>query len=258
MNIWDSAQRSFEKASQAAARLARLQRLRSTIDHLSRSMLTQNEKILSTVMDLHSAGKLQQKELLPLCEELVYLQKQVEQAQAEIRELQNPSQGSAHPGQVGSVAMLPPVPTGETATVPGPYTIPIEPLPEIPYSLSSAETVYVPPPPPPPGYQPLESALPIAAPPPPPTPVSPMASSQGTPVTNPVATPPPTFSQALQCHTCQAALTPEQTFCAHCGTLVGHHGKAHLPTQRAAQSGLHNSHDAKNVRMDDKKELGGR
>ncbi|TMC20186.1 MAG: hypothetical protein E6J34_13485 [Chloroflexi bacterium] len=255
MNIWDSAQRSFEKASQAAARLARMQRLRSTIDNLSRSMLTQNEKILKTVMDLHSAGKLRQEELIPLCEELVYLQKQVEQVQAEIKQLQYQSQSNASPGQAGPVGMVP-VPTGDTA----PYTTPIQPLPGVPYSLSSAETIYVPPPPPPPGYQPLESALPVTAPPPPPplTPVSLAASSMETPVTNPVTPPPPALPQTLQCHTCQAPLTPQQTFCACCGTLTALHTAAHLPTQRSSQSGLRYPPDAETVRMDSDKELGGR
>jgi hypothetical protein len=253
MNIWDSAQRGFEKASQAAARLARMQRLRSAIDNLSRSMLTQNEKILNTVMDLHIAGKLRQEELIPLCKELVHLQKQVEQAQAEIWQLQHQGQSSSNPGPEGPVAMVPPPAPTET-TVTAPNTPPMQPPSGSSYSLSDAETIYVPPPPPPPGYRPLESALPVAAPPPPPDPASLVPSSRETPVTGPV-TPPPVQLQTLQCHTCQEPLTPQQTFCARCGTFTAQHTKAHLPTQRASQSGLRYPPDAETVRD---KELGGR
>ena len=41
MPLWDSVQRSLEKASQEAARIAKTQRLRSTIDGLTRQVNTQ-------------------------------------------------------------------------------------------------------------------------------------------------------------------------------------------------------------------------
>src|SRR5437588_1464702 len=66
MPLWDSVQRSLEKASQEAARMAKTQRLRYTIDGLSRQLSTQNNNIVNKTMDLFRAGELTQSELLPL------------------------------------------------------------------------------------------------------------------------------------------------------------------------------------------------
>src|SRR5438876_6477165 len=93
MPLWDSVQRSLEKASQEAARIAKTQRLRSIIDGLTRQINTQNNSILNKTLDLFIAGQLTQSELLPLCQELANLQQQLNQAQTELKQLQaSPSQ----------------------------------------------------------------------------------------------------------------------------------------------------------------------
>jgi hypothetical protein len=150
MNIWDSMHRGLEKASQEAARLARTQRLRSTIDNLSRQMQTQNIAVLNKVLELFAAGQLTQSELLPLCQALVTSQQQLLQAQNELRQLQQ----GAPSTQTGPGA-LPPT----TSAYPTPGS-------------SDDYTTSTPPPPPPPG---LESGtisaintVPMNVPPPPP------------------------------------------------------------------------------------------
>ena len=97
MPLWDSVQRSLEKASQEAARIARTQRLRSIIDGLSRQINTQNNAIVNKAMDLFVSGQLTQSELLPLCQEMMNLHQQLNQAQNELKQLQaqaNQSQSS--------------------------------------------------------------------------------------------------------------------------------------------------------------------
>ena len=84
MPLWDSVQRSLEKASQEAARMAKTQRLRYTIDGLSRQISTQSNNIVNKTMDLFTAGELTQSELLPLCQEITNLQQQLNQAQNSI------------------------------------------------------------------------------------------------------------------------------------------------------------------------------
>ena len=88
MPLWDSVQRSLEKASQEAARMAKTQRLRYTIDGLSRQISTQSNNIVNKTMDLFSAGELTQSELLPLCQEITNLQQQLNLAQNELKQIQ--------------------------------------------------------------------------------------------------------------------------------------------------------------------------
>ena len=88
MPLWDSVQRSLEKASQEAARMAKTQRLRYTIDGLSRQISTQSNNIVNKTMDLFTAGELTQSELLPLCQEITNLQQQMNQAINELKQIQ--------------------------------------------------------------------------------------------------------------------------------------------------------------------------
>src|SRR2546421_708333 len=88
MPLWDSVQRSLEKASHEAARMAKTQRLRSTIDGLTRQISTQSNNLVNKAMDLFSAGQLTQSELLPLCQEITNLQQQLNQAQNELKQIQ--------------------------------------------------------------------------------------------------------------------------------------------------------------------------
>src|SRR5712691_12870974 len=79
MPLWESVQRGLEKATQEATRIAKTQRLRSTIDGLSRQIHAQNGNILNKTMELFIAGQLTQSELVPLCQEMVSLQQQLTQ-----------------------------------------------------------------------------------------------------------------------------------------------------------------------------------
>src|SRR5579859_2363353 len=97
MNIWDSVHRGLEKASHEASRIARTQRLRSTIDGLNRQITTQQGSLLTRAMELFSTGRLTQSELLPLCQEMANLQQQLAQAHHELKQLQ--AQAPATPGQ---------------------------------------------------------------------------------------------------------------------------------------------------------------
>ena len=87
MPLWDSVHRGLEKASQEAARIARAQRLRATVDGLSRQMQLQNSLLINKAMELFIAGQLTQNELLPLCQALAQLQYQLNQAQIEMTQL---------------------------------------------------------------------------------------------------------------------------------------------------------------------------
>src|SRR2546421_10484520 len=101
MPLWDSVQRSLEKASQEAARIAKTQRLRSTIDGLTRQVNTQQSSIVNKAMDMFVAGQLTQGELYQLCQEMMNLQQQLNQARAEMQLLlaqASQSQTPAGPG----------------------------------------------------------------------------------------------------------------------------------------------------------------
>ena len=127
MNIWDSVQRGLEKATHEAARIAKAQRLRATLEGLSKQIETQQDTIVGTAMELFRNGQLTQNKLLVLCQALQTSQQQFAQAQSELKLMQNQS-------NAGTQAMQP------NATVA--YTQP----PYQPYD--STLPVLVPPPPP--------------------------------------------------------------------------------------------------------------
>jgi hypothetical protein len=133
MNIWDSVQRGLEKATQEATRRARTQRLRSTIDSVTQQIHTQEDDLIVRTMEIFAAGKLTQSELLPLCQTLISLQQQLEQAQHELNLVQSQSQ-----------TQLPPT-TGAVTTPIAAYT------PPPPNYEAYDQTMPAPPPPPPPG-----------------------------------------------------------------------------------------------------------
>src|SRR6266516_2253251 len=114
MPLCDSVQRGLEKATQEATRLARTQRLRSTIDGLTRQLNAQNIAICNKTMELFAAEQLTHSELLPLCQEMVNLQQQLNQAQNELKQVQaqaSQAQTSGPQTQTGtSNPYLPPGP----------------------------------------------------------------------------------------------------------------------------------------------------
>jgi len=212
MPLWDSVQRGLEKATHEATRIAKTQRLRATIDGLSRQIQAQNSNIFNKTMDLFVAGQLTQAELLPLCQEMISLQQHLAQAQAELKQLQaSQAQSSGTPSGVAPNPYLSPEP-GAPAT----YSSMDEPI---------APTVYAPPPP----YQSyLDSTNEYSVPPPPPG-MELTVSSIETIRMNAAA---PRAEPRL-CTACQAELPPGNAFCHNCGAPVQENDSEHLPTMRA-------------------------
>ena len=205
MNIWDSVQRGLEKATQEATRIARTQRLRSTIDSLTRQMHTQEEDLLARTMEVFAAGQLIQGELLPICQELTRLQQQLEQNRQELAQLQ--SQG-VQPTTTG---------TGQ-ASIPSPnsYTSGTD-LPPTTYA-----------PPPPPDYKPYDATTPALLPPPPPG-VEPLTISSFHTVREPAS-----GNEKQLCKQCGTELVPGNAYCHNCGAAVQSGDASYQPTIRGS------------------------
>ncbi|GHO95533.1 hypothetical protein KSF_055810 [Reticulibacter mediterranei] len=216
-NIWESMQRGLEKASHEAARIGRIQRLRSTVDNLSRQLTTQNNLLVTRTMEVFAAGQLTQSELLPVCQDLAILRQQLDQAQHELKLLLN--QGSVHPQSS----------TGQTPTGPNPITggeiAPTVPIPLMPSALTA---------PPPPGYSTVENTIPAPVPPPPPGVQPPTVSALDTLLLNTNNPPPPPgVPTTTRCPQCQAELIPGNTYCPNCGSYIESSAVQHLPTVRS-------------------------
>jgi hypothetical protein len=219
MPLWDSVQRSLEKASHEAARIARTQRLRSTIDGLTRQVNTQQNNIVNKAMDMFVAGQLTSSELSPLCQEMINLQQQLNQARNELQQLQaQASQAQPTPPQAsGPHPQLPPgqnpsapyVPTGEDIS-PGVYA---PAPPEYQSYLDSTSSVTVPPPPP--GVESLMGSM-----------TETVRANQGIPFS---AQP-----EKKLCSNCQAELLPDNAFCQNCGAPAQLNDSQHSPTIRGS------------------------
>jgi hypothetical protein len=204
MNIWDSVHRGLEKASHEAARVARAQRLRATIDSLSRQINTQQSTLLATTMEVFSAGNLTQSELIPLCRELAGLQQQLSQAQNELKQLH--SQGAKPP---------------------------VSPSPA---SVESSPTLYAAPP----EYPAYDQTIP-ATPPPPPPGVEPLTISSLETAIMGLSTPSP-VEKKQYCSNCRTEVLPGHVYCQNCGTPVQNSNISHLPTVRgSAPDSLHST-----------------
>lgn len=213
MNLWDSVHRGLEKASHEAARLARTQRLRATLDGMTRQVNTLHTVLINRTMDLYISGQLAQSELLPMCQELANLQQQMQQIQAELKQLQ-----ASQP----------------QAQVQGPGTGPQAAGTEL-YPLADEGATYAPPPP---DYQPYGDGGPITAPPP--------SGAEGLTVSGMetvLAPPPPDAIPAQQpvtggvprfCPACHAELNPGHAFCHNCGTMVQDPSSLYQPTMRGS------------------------
>ena len=204
MPLWDSVQRSLEKASQEAARIAKTQRLRSTIDGLTRQVNTQQSSIVNKAMDMFVAGQLTQGELYQLCQEMMNLQQQLNQARAEMQLLQAQASQSQTPAGPGGPA---PNATGGESIQPAVYA----PPPEYPSYLDSTSAASVPPPPP--GVEALTVSV-----------METVEMNEGIPGSS---------SSAKQfCSVCQAELFPNHAFCQSCGAPVRINNLQHAPTMR--------------------------
>src|SRR6266699_1153111 len=207
MPLWDSVHRGLEKASQEAARIARTQRLRSTIDGLTRQANTQSTNLIDKALELFTTGQLMQSELLPICQELVSLRQQINDAQIELRQIQaSQPPAAATAGQVEGPVTYPP-----TMPMSIPYT-PAESSGDLP------PTIYAPPPPDigPLTISSMETMM-----------MSP--DTAGSPATPAVPQP---VSQT--CPACRTEIQPGHAFCSNCGTPVQNSDAPYLPTMRAS------------------------
>ena len=218
MNLWDSVHRGLEKASQEAARIARIQRLRSTVDTLHRQISNQQGTLIARAMETFHEGRMVQGELLPICQELASLQLQLEQAQNELKQPQN--QGpittpSSIPPTIPALPITGPGSETQINTQPAPtyqnFTEPAPPPSE--YSFYANPTIPVPPPPPPPVLEPGSTDA-IA---------TTMMGGEQFPATH----------KQHPCPQCGSIALASQTYCQNCGTLLENREAAHLPTQRS-------------------------
>src|SRR5713101_991832 len=206
MPLWDSVHRGLEKASQEAARIARTQRLRSTIDGLTRQANTQSTNLIDKALELFTTGQLMQSELLPICQELVSLRQQINDAQIELKQIQaTQPPAAATAGQVEGPVTYPPTMPMSIPYTPAessgdlPPTI-FAPPPDIgPLTISSMETVMM------------------------------GAGTAGSP-----ATPAMPQSASQTCPACQTAIQPGHAFCSNCGTPVQNSDALQLHTMRAS------------------------
>ncbi len=141
MNIWDSVQRGLEKATHEAGRIAKGQRLRATIESLSKQIETQQSAILRTAMDLFNNGQLTQNELLVLCQALHNSQQQLTQAQSELKLIQNQSNPGTQVAQTAAYTQSSHQPYDNTL----PALVPPPPPGFEPLNVSSLETMRMPP-----------------------------------------------------------------------------------------------------------------
>lgn len=124
MSFLESVQHGLEKASQEAARIAKIQHLHGVANDLAVKMNQESYDIINKVMELFQSGHLTQSELLPLCQQITTYQQQIAEVQAEIQKIQ----AEAHP-QTSSAPGAAPVypPTGSPAAPPPPPSAPVSP-----------------------------------------------------------------------------------------------------------------------------------
>lgn len=227
MNLWESVHRGLDKATKEAARIAKTQKLRATIDGLSRQISAQNTTLINTTMELFMSNGLQESELLTICQEIARLRDQLSQAQNELQQL--------HQGQI--TAPPPPLsgmpPTGaDLPSTPIPPTIPAFPGP------GYGETAPPPPdfqtfavsqtmPPPPPGIPAGSSETASQAPPPPP------GITQISAINTVIQPPAP---ETRRCPACQTEIALNTPFCPQCGSFVQTSGAEQLPTMRGSST----------------------
>jgi hypothetical protein len=222
MPLWDSVQRSLEKASHEAARIAKTQRLRNIIDGLNRQINTHQSSIVNKAMDMYVAGQLTSGELYQLCQEMMNLQQQLNQARNELQQIQIQAPTTPPQPLEGQGGTIPPA-SGEGIQSTA-YTSPAE----YPSYLDSTSAIDVPPPPP--GVE-AQAASAIEA------------------VELNRASPP-----AKQfCSVCQAELFPNHAFCQSCGAPVQVYESQHSPTIRAGSIEQSDTADEATVRAEEPK-----
>lgn len=123
MSFLESVQHGLEKASQEAARIAKIQHLHGVANDLAVKMNQESYDIINKVMELFQSGHLTQNELLPLCQQIITYQQQIAEVQAEIQKIQD----EAHPQAASSASAPVYPPAGSPAAPPPPPPAPITP-----------------------------------------------------------------------------------------------------------------------------------
>lgn len=95
MSFLESVQHGIEKASQEAARLAKIQHLHSIINDLTKKIDQDNQEILAKVMELFQGEHLTQSELVPFCQQITTYQQQITEVQAEIQKIHDEAHAPA-------------------------------------------------------------------------------------------------------------------------------------------------------------------
>lgn len=109
MSFLESVQHGIEKASQEAARLAKIQHLHGIINDLTNKTNQDNQNMIAKAMELFQDGHLTQAELQPFCQQIVTYQQQIAEVQAEIQKIHEEAhapEGSQAPA--APVAATPP------------------------------------------------------------------------------------------------------------------------------------------------------
>ena len=123
MSFLESVQHGLEKASQEAARIAKIQHLHGVANDLAVKMNQESYDIINKVMELFQSGHLTQNELLPVCQQIITYQQQIAEVQAEIQKIQD----EAHT-QAAAPASAPAYPpAGSPAAPPPPPSAPVTP-----------------------------------------------------------------------------------------------------------------------------------
>lgn len=188
-------------------------------------------------MELFAAGELVQEDLIPLCQELSNFHQQLNQAQAQLQQLQglSPQSGGtamAYPGQLpvnpyplngeyqattyaAPPSYQPPYQTYPNATMAAPAPLPDQPYPNATVAASAPIL---------PEYQPYANmtpaqyppypTAPASVPPPPPLSVSELEAAE----MNASAPPPPAHAKRKRhCMHCKAEIVDHHTYCYNCG-----------------------------------------
>src|SRR5229473_3360867 len=118
MGILESVQHGLEKVSQEASYLAKIQHLHEVINDLAFRSNMDHQALANKAMELYAGGHLSQNELLPLCQELANFQQQIEQAKAELKQLQENPPTSHAEQPAGPGPLSPTYPAYPGAPVP--------------------------------------------------------------------------------------------------------------------------------------------
>lgn len=183
MSFLESIQHGLEKASQEAARIAKIQHLHNVVTDLNFKVSQQGQNLVAKAMDMYQQGVLAQGELTTICHQITEYQQQLKEVQEELQRLQTAEDAAAQqaapavpaPAGYPGYPPAPPAQAYAAGTVPPGY--PAYPAPAV-YPPYAPPAGY-------PGYSPASPAQPVppqapaapAQPDPAPTPAAPASST---------------------------------------------------------------------------------